>query len=53
MHHLGDLLVVAYHRQAADDLALGMPRRKERYPLELRNGAQAWSKHIAARRRNQ
>src|SRR5579885_1780036 len=50
---LGDLLVVAYHRQAADDLALGMPRRMERHPLELRNGAQAWSKHIAARRRNQ
>ncbi len=50
---LANLLVVAFHRQTAYDLALGMPRRTERHPLELRNGAQAWSKHLAARRRDQ
>ncbi len=40
----------AFDYQTAYDLALGMPRRLQRHPLELRNGAQWWARHLAARR---
>lgn len=47
---LASVLVAAFHCQTAYDLALGMPRRLERHPLELRNGARWWAKHLATRR---
>ena len=47
---LASVLVAAFHCQTVYDLALGMPRRLERHPLELRNGAQSWARHLAARR---
>jgi hypothetical protein len=47
---LASLLVAAFHCQTAYDLALGMPRRLQRHPLELRHGAQWWARHLAARR---
>lgn len=49
---LASLLVAAFHCQTAYDLALGIPRRLQRHPLELRNGARLWSKHLVARRRD-
>lgn len=50
VHVLTWVLRSAFDYQSADDLALGMPRRLERHPLELRNGAQWWARHLAARR---
>ncbi len=47
---LASLLIAAFHCQTAYDLALGMPRRVRRHPLELRNGAQWWVRHLAAPR---
>ncbi len=47
---LASLLVAAFHCQTAYGLALGMPRRLQRHPLELRNGARWWARHLAARR---
>jgi hypothetical protein len=47
---LASLLVAAFHCQTAYDLALGMPQRLERHPLELRNGARWWARHLTARR---
>lgn len=40
----------AFDYQSAGDLTLRMPRRLERHPLELRNGAQWWARHLATRR---
>jgi hypothetical protein len=47
---LARLLVAAFHCQTAYDLALGTPRRLQRHPIELRNGARWWARHLAARR---
>jgi hypothetical protein len=47
---LARVLLAAFACQSSYDQALGMPRRLERHPLELRNGARLWSLHLAARR---
>jgi hypothetical protein len=47
---LASVLIAAFHCQTAYDLALGMRRRLQRHPLELRNGARWWARHLAARR---
>lgn len=43
---LASLSVAAFHCQTAYDLALGMPRRLQRHPLELRDGARWWARHL-------
>lgn len=50
VHVLTWVLRSAFDYQLAGDLALGMPRRLERHPLELRNGAQSWAGHLETRR---
>jgi len=50
---LASLLVAALQSQTACNRALGMPRRLQRHPLELRHGTQWWARHLAARTTSQ